>query len=736
MKRILTALLLLTLLAAAGLAEGGRTLHDPVSGGKFYVEEEYDRAVVIRGEYGGCILDSDGEEWAYQFQKDGQTAELFVDHLSVCAGPLDAVTHYSPLIFSALPESIDDVTRINRAMTLLPDSMYFSVTLNNAGEETVPVYAAPEDNAYRAATGKVSVSLRGEVVVLDWRDGFMMVFYASNDGSAHVGWVKENEPLIRAMADKGHEPDTFLNSIHRWGRMPAYAARQTALTDAPDLCGDALVTLEVGEEFICLGRWGSLLAVAETTHKGKTVRGFVPLKDVDIPEPPVDAQAMTRLSGTSWVFYAGGSMFADFQHFRSDGVIIGGYTWDGGWIPEGQGWDLEPDMITEWKTRAYTVSRYDPAWGLYWADVPYMMTFVGKDGHMNRYGLDFDDDSFNLFTSEGSGGSIPYTGSLDAVPRELLEPKQAPFTSIAQLDAAVTAGYEVLSSDVHDHEIALLLRAEDGAEVLRFVWRQSDGTVTFVTTEPLPRGGSLDTVHAREGVFLFDFTSNRGVVTTISFRRNAWGVWYPSQVMGEAIYGLSAHALIDVKKLSPGRNDGYHYGFHPWNDWTCDLMTMPATLDEALLQLDCIGYAVVNNPNPADRLHLRVKPDRSSTSLGKFYNRTPVIVDRVQGDWVQVIVGSNMKGWMMKKYLAFGEEMDAVACAFPQLMPAESSAEDGVPVYETPDASQEVFFYAGGGDFIAGVHTDRMGNEWYLVLSADGLHCGYARKQDYEAGNG
>ena len=84
--------------------------------------------------------------------------------------------------------------------------------------------------------------------------------------------------------------------------------------------------------------------------------------------------------------------------------------------------------------------------------------------------------------------------------------------------------------------------------------------------------------------------------------------------------------------------------------------------------MDQTGWAKVNNPNPADRLHLRVKPDRDSTSLGKFYNGTPVQVIREEGDWCQVMIGTDgrLVGWMMKKYLAFGDQMDDVRCAFPQ----------------------------------------------------------------------
>ena len=100
-----------------------------------------------------------------------------------------------------------------------------------------------------------------------------------------------------------------------------------------------------------------------------------------------------------------------------------------------------------------------------------------------------------------------------------------------------------------------------------------------------------------------------------------------------------------------------------------DLSSLPRSKEELTTTLDQTGWAKVNNPNPADRLHLRVKPDRDSTSLGKFYNGTPVQVIREEGDWCQVMIGTDgrLVGWMMKKYLAFGDQMDDVRCAFPQL---------------------------------------------------------------------
>lgn len=66
-------------------------------------------------------------------------------------------------------------------------------------------------------------------------------------------------------------------------------------------------------------------------------------------------------------------------------------------------------------------------------------------------------------------------------------------------------------------------------------------------------------------------------------------------------------------------------------------------------------YAVVKNPNDADRLNLREKPSTASESLGKYYNGTFVRVLATPKDgWAHVVIGTetgSMEGYMMTKYL-------------------------------------------------------------------------------------
>lgn len=65
-------------------------------------------------------------------------------------------------------------------------------------------------------------------------------------------------------------------------------------------------------------------------------------------------------------------------------------------------------------------------------------------------------------------------------------------------------------------------------------------------------------------------------------------------------------------------------------------------------------YAVVCNPNSADRLNLRAEPSRSAASLGKYYNGAYVRVWSVENGWAHVTVGmetGSQTGYMMLEYL-------------------------------------------------------------------------------------
>ena len=110
--------------------------------------------------------------------------------------------------------------------------------------------------------------------------------------------------------------------------------------------------------------------------------------------------------------------------------------------------------------------------------------------------------------------------------------------------------------------------------------------------------------------------------------------------------------------------------------WLCVLLTM----------LLCVFYGgtalaeqilVVANPDPEDRLHLRVSPSTTSASLGKYYNGTQVVVLKTYANgWAKVQIGS-LDGYMMTQYLS--DEKQASA------MPLAEGAWQGTTLYALPD---------------------------------------------------
>ena len=75
-------------------------------------------------------------------------------------------------------------------------------------------------------------------------------------------------------------------------------------------------------------------------------------------------------------------------------------------------------------------------------------------------------------------------------------------------------------------------------------------------------------------------------------------------------------------------------------------------------ELDTPYRAVVANPNVADRLNLRARPDTASETLGRFYSGTPVTVldtirDKDGREWARVDLtdgydaGISVTGYML-----------------------------------------------------------------------------------------
>ena len=259
--------------------------------------------------------------------------------------------------------------------------------------------------------------------------------------------------------------------------------------------------------------------------------------------------------------------------------------------------------------------------------------------------------------------------------------------------------------------------AADG-DVLRVAYRTNVGI--YVIRKVIGTPFSFDRYHGGAASILlcvdeitYCMTCENGYLTL----REVWN--------GAGGIGIQRHALYDLQACaeSAGGNAGFRYGNHPYYDVTdLPFADFPRTYEEAVQHLDRTNWAVVNNPNPADRLYLRGKASKEGRNLGKFYNRTPVYVEEIRDEWAHVTIGRDLSGWMMTKYLAFGADMDKVECAFPQLSLIEKYQENVADelaydyyVFDAPNMSATKTLWNWGEEcYLIGVIDD-----FYMIMDTD-----------------
>lgn len=296
--------------------------------------------------------------------------------------------------------------------------------------------------------------------------------------------------------------------------------------------------------------------------------------------------------------------------------------------------------------------------------------------------------------------------------------------------AEIAPEYTFVAGAAKDDGIELLMREKDGT--LRLVTCACyDGAPITNISSPLPE----NTHYGYENFWDAIAVNMHSAAGVSPYADGTWAVRYswPMTEKGDILfYGrnwLSCEAGPHYSRI--------YVGDHPWVDIsTTDWETLPASLEEALTHLDPSRWAVVNNPDPADRLHLRYRDDKTSRSFGKYYNGTPAEVLRTAGDWAFVRVGG-MTGWMMKDYLAFGKDAWEVQAAFPGLFFVENK--EHFLVWKESSMLDEQF--SADGDWSVEGSEDFViigiaGDDWYHVWFPDLDKSGYMRQSDFWPGNG
>lgn len=221
--------------------------------------------------------------------------------------------------------------------------------------------------------------------------------------------------------------------------------------------------------------------------------------------------------------------------------------------------------------------------------------------------------------------------------------------------AYLLPGYTFVDGALADGNLEFLMDRPDGQRV--FVGCSFDGLVNLCESSPMPK----ETGYGIENFTTSLYIGRRHIDLKKFHNHPWWGI-------DSLLFGGGEDLWLGMNCLSPDHQmSSYYLGWHPWNNITAvDWNHLPVTVEEAAQSLSAEGWAVVANPDPADRLHLREKPNRSSRSLGKYYNGTPVQVWEIKGDWAHVDVGGT-SGWMMKKYLRLEPDGPISTGAMPRL---------------------------------------------------------------------
>ncbi|MDD3336020.1 MAG: SH3 domain-containing protein [Eubacteriales bacterium] len=315
----------------------------------------------------------------------------------------------------------------------------------------------------------------------------------------------------------------------------------------------------------------------------------------------------------------------------------------------------------------------------------------------------FDVSRFPVYTFEEYDGQWPAQDFIREAARQLLPNDR------------------FVSGSLSNGNLQFLMEKPDGTRVFAGVTGDAN-QLSICESSPLPDGSYYGVENFTNSLQI------NGLCVTLKKQENApcWGVY---SLMG---YHRDSEDLIFGPNVLYRAEDPSTLciGAHPWSDIrSIDWSTLPTSFDEAVDSVNGDDWAIVRNPNPQDRLHLREKPDKTARSLGKYYSGTPVRVLESVGAWTRVNIGGIVEGWMMTEYLSFQQPYVVSLNAMPELYFKNGSAE----LYAQPNTSAECRVVTNDyGMKVIGV----IGDEWTHVWFPLTAETGYIMASELFKGNG
>lgn len=168
----------------------------------------------------------------------------------------------------------------------------------------------------------------------------------------------------------------------------------------------------------------------------------------------------------------------------------------------------------------------------------------------------------------------------------------------------------------------------------------------------------------------------------------------------------------------------------PSGNYTTAVWPLEPELDE---EGNPVPYAVVNNPNPRDKLNFRAEPKRGAHVYGKYYNGVQL---KLEGEpfigedgnrWVKGTIG-NLTGYMDAKYLAFPGTDELPVSMLPVMYVYNTNSAKNLNLRESQSLNAtSLGVYPNGTQFVLLGYSD----EWcHVVVNGQyGFMCArYVRK--------
>lgn len=215
-----------------------------------------------------------------------------------------------------------------------------------------------------------------------------------------------------------------------------------------------------------------------------------------------------------------------------------------------------------------------------------------------------------------------------------------------------------------------------------------------------------------------------------TFAKDTSGIWMLQQINASPDFDMPMCDNLGGITFGPDNKPTLHPGTLPVSLTNPDPLTFPTTLDEAIGMLDNSDRAVVGLTDSNKRLNLRREPSKDASSLGQYYNGTPVTVLSVEDGWARVSI-CGIVGYMPNDSLRYGDSMAGIENTFPAFSVSTNAFKEGIPLYSKPSDTADIAahldseHYAKQNVIVLGM----VGDDWLHVTYTNDVS-GYVKVGD------